>query len=267
MAGIQSQLKKISNFLQGKNLIIVLLLVICVASLGYVFWEDKTLKAGGASSSGGKNLLSKEEAGQAALSFINDVILKGGSKASLIDVVEGSNVYTFKINVDGQEVSSYITKDGKLIFPQGINIDEEREKAKAQVQSASTTIGDFQIAQASVCAENSKPIIYFFGSKSCPHCQWEHPIVEKTIKAFGNLVVFHDNVDSDKDNDIFSRYNPEGGIPTLVLGCKYFRVGSGEHLGEAEEARVLTALICNLTGGQPGNACAGVKDLTDKINE
>jgi hypothetical protein len=47
--------------------------------------------------------------------------------------------------------------------------------------------------------------------------------------------------------EIFNHYSPEGSIPVIVIGGKYFRVGSGEFLGEEAEAQVLTALLCKVT--------------------
>ena len=57
--------------------------------------------------------------------------------------------------------------------------------------------------------------------------------------------------------DIFQKYIDinGGGIPFIVLGCKYVRVGSGERAGEEAEKAALTELICELTGGQPVGVC------------
>ncbi|GAI38261.1 unnamed protein product [marine sediment metagenome] len=62
-------------------------------------------------------------------------------------------------------------------------------------------------------------------------------------------------MDPSADMDVFSKYSPEGYVPALVLGCKYYRVGSGEIIGEEEENKVLTALICDLTENQPNDVC------------
>jgi len=109
------------------------------------------------------------------------------------------------------------------------------------------------------------PVIYFFGSKDCPHCTWEHPIVEKVAKDFEEYISFHNNMDSDADRDVFSKYST-GGIPTLVFGCKYYRVGSGEGLSEEGESKALTALICKLTENQPLSVCNLVQDLINQID-
>lgn len=132
-----------------------------------------------------------------------------------------------------------------------------------------TTIGNFLVTNKEICQENGKPIIYYFGSKSCPHCLWEEPIVKKVAGKFSGLISFHNNMDkqTDADAEVFAQYsdiNP-GYIPFLVFGCKYARLGSGESEGEAEEEKNLTALICKLTEGQPEKVCIPLKDLIGQV--
>jgi hypothetical protein len=52
----------------------------------------------------------------------------------------------------------------------------------------------------------------------------------------------------------------------LVLGCKYYRVGSGTSMGEDQEAKVLTALICDLTGNKPVDICTD-PEIEEWINK
>ena len=135
------------------------------------------------------------------------------------------------------------------------------------------TIGNFLVTDREVCQKDGKTIIYFFGSTSCPHCVWEKPIVEKVAKQFGDLVDFHENVDSQADSEIFNQYsdiNP-GYVPFLVLGCKYARVGAGENLGKDEEEskileeQALTAIVCKLTDSKPPLVCTSVKDKVAEV--
>lgn len=125
-----------------------------------------------------------------------------------------------------------------------------------------TTIGNFLITDKEICLEDNKPIIYYFGSSSCPHCQWENPIVKKVTDKFKGLVSFHNNMDKQADTEVFAKYsdiNP-GYIPFLVFGCKYARLGSGEGGGEVEEEENLTALICKLTDSKPEKICQALRD-------
>lgn len=212
-----------------------------------------------------ENWLSSQEAANKALDFINQNILSGQATASLVDIVEENGLYKMKTKIGEEELDLYVSKDGKLLFPQAINLEETPTGQPTTQEEQKYTVGNFIISEDEVCRENEMPIIYFFGSKGCPHCTWEHPIVEKVAKDFEGYISFHNNMDSDADRDVFSKYST-GGIPTLVFGCKYYRVGSGEQIGEEEESKVLTALICKLTENQPLSVCNLVQDLIDQID-
>lgn len=69
--------------------------------------------------------LSPDDAAEKALNFINQVALEGQATASLLDVIEESGVYKIRINIEGQEFESYVTKDAKLLLPQATKISEE----------------------------------------------------------------------------------------------------------------------------------------------
>jgi len=130
-----------------------------------------------------------------------------------------------------------------------------------------STIGSFSVTKEEICQEDSKPLVYFFGSASCPHCKWEHPIFEEVVDKFEGLIALHNNMDTENDMEVFQRYSQinRNGIPFIVLGCRYVRVGSGETLGEEEETKALTALMCKLTGGEPKEICKEVVDLIEQI--
>lgn len=131
------------------------------------------------------------------------------------------------------------------------------------------TIGNFSIIEDEVCLEDNKPIVYFFGSQSCPHCSWEHPIFEESVEQFGDLLSFHNNMDSNEDMDVFQNYSQinQGAIPFMVLGCRYTKLGSGERSGEEAEKENLTALLCKLTNNQPTEVCQEVQDLVDQVED
>ncbi len=140
------------------------------------------------------------------------------------------------------------------------------------IEQLPITVGNFSVTNDAVCQENGKPSIYYFGYSGCPHCLWEHPIIQKVMKNFQNQVVFHDDMDKldkleAKDSEVLNKYQQihGGGVPFLAFGCKYVRVGSGEQAGQAEEEKNLTAILCKLTNNQPEKVCASVKDLVEQV--
>jgi thiol-disulfide isomerase/thioredoxin len=136
------------------------------------------------------------------------------------------------------------------------------------------TVGDFLVTDREIEKENGKPVVYFFGSSSCPHCVWEKPVAKKVFDQFKNEISYHENFDSEKDADVFNRYsdiNP-GYVPFLILGGKYVRVGAGESLGSTPEEskkleeETLTAILCKLTEGKPSSVCLLLKEKTSQID-
>lgn len=128
--------------------------------------------------------------------------------------------------------------------------------------------GFLNIENANVSGINGKPLVYFFGTTWCPHCNWERPLFINATSAFGTwsgaygdlsgatftsdyLVVRAYEIDKvqppEQDIKVFQHYSPKGSIPLIVLGGKYFRIGSGETNGAANETAALTALLCKIT--------------------
>jgi len=111
------------------------------------------------------------------------------------------------------------------------------------------TIGGFRnIVSANI---TGRPDVYFFGTTWCTHCAWERPIfMNITAKFAGYIDVIKTEIDVTQpptEMAIFSHYNPDGTIPLIVIGGKYYRVGSGERLGSYAETNALTALLCKAT--------------------
>ncbi len=81
-------------------------------------------------------MLSEEEASQKALDFINNVALKGEIIASILETTEESGLYKIRIKVQDQEYESYVTKDGKFLFPQATPITEAAPTDQGAEQQA-----------------------------------------------------------------------------------------------------------------------------------
>jgi len=226
------------------------------------------------------NGLTADEAGKKAADFINNNLVQPGTEVTLGEVKEESGLYNVTTSYMGNQIPVYITKDGEIIFVQRIGwiqieeFEERMEQQKEQEENLTqeqeskqeTTIGNFIVSSDEICLEDGTPIIYFFGADWCGGCKWEHPVITNVTSQFEGFISFHDNIDSTADEDIFAKYSDEH-IPTLVLGCKYYRVGSGANMGEEQETKVLTALICDLTDNKPIDVCTApeIVDLINKI--
>ena len=253
-----------NNFFKGtnKNLIILAIAVIGILVIGSVVYTNGFL---GNNQNQNENILSSDEISEKVINFINENLLQGQATASLIEIVEENGLYKIKIKIGEEEFDSYVTTDGKLLFPQVIDIESSSSVSEEEEnEEVVSTIGNFLTSKDEICREDGKPIIYFFGSEGCTYCTWEHPIIEKVAKDFDGYILFHNNMNPGADTDIFQKYST-GGVPTLVIGCKYYRVGSGQSMGEEGESNILTALICKLTQNQPAHICEEVQDLIDQV--
>lgn len=99
-------------------------------------------------------------------------------------------------------------------------------------------------AEANLCTEDGKPVVYLFSTTWCPHCQWIKDTFDEVVNKYvadGKIVAYHWEVDTNdntltsqketvvpaKDLAIYKEFNPGGSIPTFVFGCKYSRIGNG----------------------------------------
>ncbi len=70
--------------------------------------------------------LSPQEAAEKAIDFINqnqEMFGLEGITASLVDAVEENGVYKFHLKIGENEFESYVTKNGKILFVEGIDLE------------------------------------------------------------------------------------------------------------------------------------------------
>ena len=75
-----------------------------------------------------KTGLSPDEVSQKVVNYINEKFLTGDTKANLVSIEEKGGVYALVIEIGGKEYTSYATKDGNLLFPEGINLNPPKPK-------------------------------------------------------------------------------------------------------------------------------------------
>jgi hypothetical protein len=100
--------------LLGNRGLIVGLVVIAliVSTVGYIF----------ATSGGGVSVVSPQECGTNAISYMNANIAQANSTATLVSVTEKNGVYQIAARYQGRNISIYTTKDCNLLFTSSYNM-------------------------------------------------------------------------------------------------------------------------------------------------
>jgi len=111
-------LEKVSKILIPISIIIAGLII--TGAFVYVNQEKVTEKV--------SESLSSQQVAEKAVNYINQNILQKGTTASLINVAEENGVYKIHLKIGEREYDSYATKDGKLLFPEGINLNPPSKK-------------------------------------------------------------------------------------------------------------------------------------------
>ena len=142
---------------------------------------------------------SKDEIAQKAIDYINDNQL-ASSEATLVSSVEESGIIKIKLEIDGNEFDSYITKDGKLLFPQAIVMEETEEVAST---NAGTQPTEEQKEQAlAEIQKNDNPVLQAYVVSMCPFGIQMQRIIDEVVKTQPELekhiqLVYMGNVSAD----------------------------------------------------------------------
>lgn len=112
--------------------------------------------------------LSAQEAGEKAIAYINETMKL---EASLIDVTEESGMYKVRLKIKDQEFPSYVSKDGRFLFPNAIDLEmkpggagkeEEKEIPKSDQPEVHLYVMSF-CPYGNQAEEAMKPVVELLG--------------------------------------------------------------------------------------------------------
>lgn len=158
---------------KNKNLIIVVLSIVCLILAGALIYSQLSVSE----TSG----LTKEDVVEKALAYINENFLEEGVEANLVGNIEEEwGLYKFQVEVREQKFFSYVTKNGKILFPQGINLEEE-------VATSQTGAGEETPKTCEDMPKNDKPVLEAFVVSYCPFGTQMQRILNEIVKEIPSL--------------------------------------------------------------------------------
>ncbi len=160
----------------NKNLIIVAIVIAAVLISGAIFYTKR--------GEIGKfpELLTSQQAAQKAINFINKNLVPTTTTVTLIKATEESGLYKINFKVEEKQYDSYVTKNGKLLFFQGINMEENLEAgtSKNQPTQEEEKFSDEQLEALAKCL--SEKGAKFYGASWCGWCKREKEIFGKAAE-------------------------------------------------------------------------------------
>lgn len=129
----------------------------------------------------GKNISSKQ-AGEKAIEYINkNILADSGETATLVKVTDKGTIYEVKINVGGKEFDSYISKDGKFVFPVGYDTTANPSPSPTPSPSPSPTqysAGALENLAKCLTQKGMK----FYGAYDCGWCKKQKELFGEAAK-------------------------------------------------------------------------------------
>jgi len=113
--------------------------------------------------------LTIEEAKAKALSFINDSLMQPGNKAEVKEIVEEGGLYKLKVSANGQEIDSYLTKDGSKFFPQVMDVEAVTKQVADSKGGAAATGKDAAAAPVATAPKADKVTVDLYVMGFCPY--------------------------------------------------------------------------------------------------
>ena len=111
-----------------------------------------------------------EEAKNLTESFINDNLLPPDMGVTINQVSEEKGLYKLSLSLaDGNQVESYLTKDGEIFFPEGINIKEFEQMLLDDNSSTNNNQMPTESLQIEVLQEGSGEQMTEFGDSITVH--------------------------------------------------------------------------------------------------
>ena len=117
---------------------------------------------------------SKEKVANDVINFVNGELLQGQAVALLNSISEEKGLYKLNLNVAGQQIDAYVTKDGSLFFPQGISLDNTVTTTQPTTQGSTGTVVRANVNAGdspSKGSDDAEVVMIEYSDFQCPFCK------------------------------------------------------------------------------------------------
>ncbi len=174
---------------------------------------------------------------------INDIKKSFETRTVITKLLEEENIDLIDDDAFKEYMDDLVNSSDIKIFPENI---------------AKLVLISFEETGDEICDEE-KPIVRLYTTSSCEICEETSNIFNELTKEFSKdeIIAYHWSLDEGDDLltlkgengvpkeevAIFKKYSPDSLVPTIVLGCKYKRVGKLSSEEEDEFKTILKTLI------------------------
>jgi glutaredoxin len=134
--------------------------------------------------------LSKEEVRTKIVDFISANMVQPGTKVEVTDVAVESGLYKLNTKIaEATVLDIYATKDGKIFFPDAVNIEEiEKQIQEAKAKQMAANAGNS--AQQEIPKTN-KPVVDLYVMSFCPYGNKAEDTLKPVYALLKNKVTFN----------------------------------------------------------------------------
>lgn len=190
-----------------------------------------------------KSYISLEEAQAKVKSFVSENLIQPGIEMEIKKAVEEDGLYKISISIQGQDIDTYLSKDGENFFPQAMNIKEIEAQTKAMVEGQQT-------AQTEV-PKQAKPVVESFIMSYCPYGTQ----IQKGLLPVINLL--KDKIDFDFKFVDYAMHDKQEIDENLVQYC----------INSEDQSKYYKYLECFLSENNSKSCLAKAQINETKINQ
>lgn len=156
----------------SRNAIIFIVAIALLIAVG-ITYKNKT-----------KNVLGQDEVKTKVENFVKENLIQPGTDLSITKIEKQGSLYKMILSVGGQgqaqEIEAYATNDGKIFFPQAINMDELKKESSSQNTQSS----------AEAAEKKAVPEVDLFVMSQCPYGVQAEKGILPAIQKLGSKVNF-----------------------------------------------------------------------------